>query len=78
MGSLLVVEFAEIGMAPNAGGEPRPIAGATQERKLLGVGSTAWLGGAAPGPVGFLVSSGCVATRQMRPASMKQQSRTIA
>ena len=31
-------------MLPNAGGEPRPIAGATQERKLLGVGSTAKLG----------------------------------
>jgi hypothetical protein len=27
---------------PNAGGEPRPMAGATQERKLLGVGSSAW------------------------------------
>jgi len=26
---------------PNAGGEPRPMAGATQERRLLGVGSTA-------------------------------------
>src|SRR5262245_10564180 len=30
----------------HARGEPRPIAGATQERKLLGVGSSAWLGGA--------------------------------
>jgi len=29
---------------PNARGEPRPMAGATQERKLLGVGSTAWFG----------------------------------
>ena len=29
---------------PNAGGEPRPIAGATEERKILGVGSTAELG----------------------------------
>ena len=29
---------------PNAGGEPRPMAEATQERKLLGVGSTAWFG----------------------------------
>jgi hypothetical protein len=28
----------------NARGEPRPIAGATQEQRLLGVGSTAWLG----------------------------------
>jgi hypothetical protein len=28
----------------NAGGEPRPIAGATQERKLLDVGSSAWFG----------------------------------
>ena len=33
--------------APNARGEPRPMAGATQERKLLGVGSTAMLGGRA-------------------------------
>jgi len=31
-------------MGPNARHEPRPIAGATQERKLLGVGSTAMLG----------------------------------
>lgn len=31
-------------MLPNAGGEPRPIAGATQERTLLGVGSSAWFG----------------------------------
>jgi hypothetical protein len=30
-------------LEPNAGGEPRPIAGATQERKLSGVGSSAWL-----------------------------------
>jgi len=30
---------------PNAGGEPRPIAGATQERKLLDVDSTAGFGG---------------------------------
>src|SRR5215831_10854704 len=29
----------------NAGGEPRPIAGATQERTLLGVGPSAWFGG---------------------------------
>jgi len=29
---------------PNAGGEPRPMAEATQERRLLGVGSTALLG----------------------------------
>jgi hypothetical protein len=29
---------------PNASGEPRPIAEATQERKLLGVGSTAMFG----------------------------------
>src|SRR5262245_17889480 len=29
---------------PNAGGEPRPIAGATQERPLSGVGSSAWFG----------------------------------
>ena len=29
---------------PNARGEPRPMAEATQERKLLGVGSTAWFG----------------------------------
>ena len=27
----------------NAGGEPRPIAGATEERTLLDVGSSAWL-----------------------------------
>jgi hypothetical protein len=30
---------------PNAGGEPRPRAAATQERRLLGVGSSAWLCG---------------------------------
>jgi hypothetical protein len=36
--------FYSSDLAPNAGGEPRPIAGATQERKLLGVGSTAWFG----------------------------------
>ena len=36
-------------MTANAGGEPRPIAGATQERRLLGVGSSAWFGwGYAP------------------------------
>jgi len=28
-------------LEPNARGEPRPIAEATQERRLLGVGSTA-------------------------------------
>src|SRR2546425_8910070 len=34
---------------PNAAAQPRPIAGATQERKLLGVGSSAWFGwGCAP------------------------------
>ena len=38
-------------LAPNAGGEPRPMAGATEERRLLGVGSTAMLGPAsAPVP----------------------------
>lgn len=31
-------------LQPNASGEPRPIAEATQERKLLGVGSTAMFG----------------------------------
>jgi hypothetical protein len=31
-------------LAPNARGEPRPMAAATQERKLLGVGSTAMFG----------------------------------
>ena len=31
-------------LASNASGEPRPIAGATQERKLLDVGSTALFG----------------------------------
>src|SRR5262249_5328067 len=30
---------------PNAGGEPRAMAGATQERRLLCIGSTAWFGG---------------------------------
>jgi hypothetical protein len=34
----------DIGSHSNAGGEPRPMAEATQERKLLGVGSSAWLG----------------------------------
>jgi len=33
---------------PNARGEPRPIAAATQERRLLGVGSTAMLGWVCP------------------------------
>ena len=33
---------------PNAGGEPPPMAGATQERKLSGVGSSAWFGGFDP------------------------------
>jgi hypothetical protein len=31
-------------MTPNARGEPRPAAGARHERRLLGVGSSAWLG----------------------------------
>jgi hypothetical protein len=30
-------------MQPNASGEPRPMAAATQERRLLGVGSSARL-----------------------------------
>jgi len=34
-------------MTPNAGRQARPIAGATQERRLLGVGSTAKLGAPA-------------------------------
>jgi hypothetical protein len=33
---------------PNASGEPRPMAGATQEPTLLGVGSSAWFGGIDP------------------------------
>ena len=40
----LKVSIATPVLMPNAGGEPRPIAGATQERKLLGVGSSAWFG----------------------------------
>ena len=36
--------FSAAPLAPNASGEPRPIAGATEERKLLGVGSSAWFG----------------------------------
>ena len=32
------------GQKPNAGGEPRPMAAATQERRLLGVGSSALFG----------------------------------
>ena len=39
---------------PNAGGEPRPIAEATQERKLLGVGSSAWFGAAIVWDIGLL------------------------
>jgi hypothetical protein len=35
-------------MTPNAGGEPRPRAGARHERRLLGVGSSAWFGEHAP------------------------------
>jgi hypothetical protein len=33
---------------PNGGGEPHPIAGATEERTLSGVGSTAWFGDDVP------------------------------
>src|SRR5262245_45469813 len=36
------------GRGPNAGGEPRPMAAATWERKLLGVGSRARFGVACP------------------------------
>src|SRR5713101_8452116 len=32
---------------PNARGEPRPRAGARHERRLLGVGSSAWFGACA-------------------------------
>ena len=39
---------------PNARGEPRPMAEATQERKLLGVGSSAWFGAASVWDVGLL------------------------
>ena len=44
----------------NARGEPRPMAGATEERTLLGVGSSAWLACAprmenlSRDPLGFL------------------------
>ena len=31
-------------LTPNARGEPRPRAGAKHERRLLGVGSSAWFG----------------------------------
>jgi hypothetical protein len=31
-------------LTPNARGEPRPRAGARHERRLLGVGSSAWFG----------------------------------
>jgi len=31
-------------MKPNASGEARPAAGARHERRLLGVGSSAWFG----------------------------------
>src|SRR5712691_4540044 len=41
--------FSSTPQAPNARGEPRPMAGATQERRLLGVGSSAMLG-PAPAP----------------------------
>jgi hypothetical protein len=37
-------------MPNDAGGEPRPMAGATQERGLLGVGSSAWFGAARTEP----------------------------
>ena len=40
---------------PNARGEPRPMAGATQERKLLGVGSTALIMYEVPSPAYLLV-----------------------
>jgi hypothetical protein len=40
----------------NACGEPRPIAGAMQERTLLGVGSSAWFGAASVWDIGLLPS----------------------
>ena len=41
---VISLAFPSTPQAPNARGEPRPMAEATQERKLLGVGSTALLG----------------------------------
>src|SRR5438309_8791257 len=38
-----LVVFSAAPLAPNASGEPRPAAGARDERRLLGVGSTAGL-----------------------------------
>jgi hypothetical protein len=38
---MMVDEFSPGPLAPNAGGEPRPEAGA--QRTLVGVGSSAWL-----------------------------------
>jgi hypothetical protein len=39
-------EVSDLGSHSNACSEPRPIAGATQERRLLAVGSSAGLGAA--------------------------------
>jgi hypothetical protein len=44
LGQEIMPLFIHSDGTPNAGGEPRPMAGATQERTLLGVGSSAWLG----------------------------------
>src|SRR5436309_2902632 len=43
---------------PNAGGEPHPEAGATDERTLEGVGCSAWLGDAWEMPVPISRASG--------------------
>jgi hypothetical protein len=48
----------DIGSHINAGGEPRPMAGARHERRLLGVGSTAELGAARVWDLGLLFLDG--------------------
>ncbi len=49
------------GAYPNAGGEPRPRAVARHERRLLGVGSSAWFGVQGKNRVqrAALLPSGC-------------------
>ena len=48
-------------LTPNARGEPRPRAGAKHERRLLGVGSSAWFGVQGDNRVqrAALLPSGC-------------------
>ena len=65
----------DIGSHINAGGEPRPMAAATQERRLLGVGSTAMILIEAPSSAyhsGMLVV-GKVTKKRRRPHALLHQ-----